>query len=445
MERMGTIRSMCENDVEKVDEFVQKAVGENWTDEKVRSEILWHIRDRTPSVGPAIHSRSHDRDCNVRSLAAGLLIGNSGIDPTGARFGNGQSLMHRADQLVDQDVDRGDRYRDYSSMDFLRECCRLDSGRIPHGRTDTIRAAFSGTSLGYVFTTSVSARLMEGWAEYPDSTGFVEEGDVGNFLVHEDIQMDEAGALDRHPRGATAKHATFSDSQETHKIARYSKQFVIDEQDIIDDNLDALMKVPGKLGKAARRLRPDLVYSLMLANPTLAADSLAVFHTTHANLTTAVLGAAGLKAALIAMGKQRKDGIPLDLAAKWLIIPHDLVWTAKEWLHSAETRDADATIGTKNVLQGAIPRLVIDDRIGAAGCTDPSTGTARTGSATNWFISAGGDTTISVWYLRGTGRSPQLRSFVLDRGQWGIGWDIKHDIGVSIEDYLGWHKSTGAG
>ena len=332
-------------------------------------------------------------------------------------------------------------------MDMVRECARLDSGRVHHDREDTFRAAFSGTSLGYVFTTSVNARLMEGWNEYPDSTRFAQEGEVGNFLVHEDIQMSEAAALDRHPRGATAKHATFSDSQETHKIARYSKQLVFDEQDMIDDNLDALMKGPPKLGKAARRLRPDLVYSLMLANPTLAADSTAVFHADHSNLTTAALGSVGLKAALTALGKQRKDGIPLDLAAKWLIIPFDLQWTAMELLNSAEYRDTTAStkFGTKNVLQGVIPGLVIDDRIGAAGCTDPSTGIARTGSATNWFLSAGGDVTLSVWYLRGTGRAPQLRSFNLDRGQWGIGWDVKHDIGVSIEDYLGWHKSTGAG
>jgi hypothetical protein len=38
-----------------------------------------------------------------------------------------------------------------------------------------------------------------------------------------------------------------------------------------------------------------------------------------------------------------------------------------------------------------------------------------------------------------------MRSFVLNKGRWGIGWDINFDIGVAFMDYRYWHKSTGAG
>jgi hypothetical protein len=37
-----------------------------------------------------------------------------------------------------------------------------------------------------------------------------------------------------------------------------------------------------------------------------------------------------------------------------------------------------------------------------------------------------------------------MRSFVLDKGQWGLGWDINLDIGAAFMDYRGWYKSTGA-
>jgi hypothetical protein len=100
---------------------------------------------------------------------------------------------------------------------------------------------------------------------------------------------------------------------------------------------------------------------------------------------------------------------------------------------------------TLNVLQSEGLTLVVDDRIGVSGVTDPTTNTARTGLDTNWFLSAGGARTVRVAYRRGTNRQPQLRSFMLDRGQWGMGWDINMDIGAKALDYRGMHKSAGTG
>jgi len=51
---------------------------------------------------------------------------------------------------------------------------------------------------------------------------------------------------------------------------------------------------------------------------------------------------------------------------------------------------------------------------------------------------------LRVAYRRGTNRQPQLRSFMLDRGQWGMGWDINMDIGVAFTEWRTWYKSTGA-
>jgi len=51
---------------------------------------------------------------------------------------------------------------------------------------------------------------------------------------------------------------------------------------------------------------------------------------------------------------------------------------------------------------------------------------------------------FQVGYLRGTGRVPAIRSFVLDKGQWGIGWDIKFDIGAKALDFRGMYFSVGA-
>lgn len=446
------------------DDQVQRAIDDDWSLDRVRQETLDAVRRGSqplhtgPGGAPAGHIRGHETDVNVRSLAAGMLIG-SGIDPVARRIAMRSSTDDRGTPLTEQDADRGYALRTLSSRDLVRECALIDTGRHYRDPSMAFRTAVSGGTLAYVFGTSVYASLIQGWEEVPDTTAWCDEEDVPNFLTQDDISLEPNATLKMLPRGDTAKHATVSDSKESYKIARYAKQFVIDEQDIIDDRLGAMMRMPAEMGAAARRLRPDLVYALLLANAALA-DTGALFNATavttaggHANLTTAVLGATGLKAAILAMGKYRAaSGAVLNIRPRFLIIPSALQWTAKELLQStgqAFTAAAAAATPsqyyTLNVLRGEVQTLVVDDRIGAAGVTDPTTETARTGLDTNWFLSAGGSRTVRVAYRQGTGRSPQMRSFVLDKGQWGIGWDINMDIGAKALDYRGLHKSTGAG
>lgn len=454
--RTAALRELAGDDVSA--ELLQRAIDEGWDEPRANREFLQHVRERRQpgeQTGPAIHSRSHDEAVTERSLAAGMLIG-AGIDPTKVRridasCRNGQLRF----QFTEQDADLGHDLRSLSAVDLCREACMLDGGRVPRDRQELIRAAVSGTHLDRVFTTNVYARMAMGWDETPDTTDWCQSEDVPNFLTQEEITLRQNAALDRHPRGATAKHADFSDDYETYSVARYSKQFSADEQDFIDDRLNALMAAPQEMGASARRLVQDLVYSILLANPALTATSGALFNATaettaggHANLTTAVLGSAGLKAAITAMAAKRLDGVPLNIRPVYLIVPEDLEWTARELLTAGEVRDttANTKYPTINVLRGQNLTLVVESRLDAVGVADPSTPkkTQRTGSATNWFLAAA-RRTIKKLYRQGTSRSPQLRSYSLAQGQWGMGWDINFDCGAAAMDYRGLHKSTGAG
>lgn len=323
---------------------------------------------------------------------------------------------------------------------------------------EAMRAAVSGGTLSYAFSTSAYAQLVEGWAEVADTTVWCDEEDVANFLDHDDITIEGSTNLAVLTRGGTATDAKIADSKETYSIARFAKKFVIDEQDVINDRLGALMKMPREMGNAARRLRPDLVYSLLLANPTMV-DTGALFNNTaastggHANLTTAALGSTGLIAAITAMGAYRSaDNAVLNIKPRFLIVPAALQWTAKELLTStAQAYTAAAAAATPsqyytvNVLNGAVDTLVVDDRIGAGGCWNPTTQAVVAGAATKWFLAAGGSRGVRVVYRRGTNRQPTMRSFVLDKGQWGMGWDINMDIGAAAVDYRGLHYSAGTG
>jgi len=466
-DRIRQLRELAGSDVPEA--IRERAVSEGWTIEKAKGEFLAAVREsRQPGDavpgGPAIHSRSREADTHVRSLAAGTLIGQ-GLDPTQCSLYRGRGLPGPDDRFSEQDADQGHRFRALSAVDLFRECVRLDTGRFHlsiEDAFDAARAAPSGAALSYVFSTNVYARLLEGWTTAGDSTvGWVDEEDVPNFMEQEDISLAANARLEKLPRGDTAKHATASDSHETYKIGRYAKQFVVDEQDVIDDRLGAIMRMPVEMGEGARNLRPDLLYSLMLENPTMT-DTGAVFNNTavttaggHANLGTAALDSSALKAAITAMVSQRLNrtasdpGRQLLIRPKFLIVPADLEWTARELTASAALAklfadSADPWYTQLNLLAKEGLRVVPDDRIGAIGVLDPRTGVARTGSATNWFLAAGGRRGLRVAYRRGTGRQPTMRQFVLDKGQWGLGWDINLDIGGVFTEYRTWYKSTGA-
>lgn len=440
-------------------ELVQRAINENMTPEAAGLLILRHERQQfqaTPAPF-AIHSRNHDRDCEREALAAGLLLrtGSRVIDP------NASEATRRQQE---QNAERGERYRDLSLVDVCREACRIsqardpETGAEPWGRESWIRSAISTPSLSYIFTTSVNARLLASYEEAPDSTdGWVYEADIANFLQQERIGLGKVTGLKKLGKGGTAQHATTDDTQETYKIARYAEQMVIDEQDIINDNVDAFVRLPMEFGMAAARVRPDLVYAILLANAALS-DSVALFHASHANLTSggsSALSATSLKAGIVAMGKQTTsingETIQLNIVPRYLLVPQDLVFTARELVRSTQiiiagTAGSVTERGNANTIADLDLQIRVDNRLGTAGVTDPSSETAYTGSATNWFLSADpvAGRTIEVGYLAGTNRRPRLRRFTLEKGQWGVGWDINLDIGAKALGAKGLYKSAGA-
>ncbi len=458
--RAATIRGLARDDIPA--DLVERAITDGLSVAEASARFLDHHQaNRGEPVGsaPAIHSRSRERDATVRTLGAAMCL-REGVDPTRA-FGRGvgydfgrQAYTRGAPDRCSEEITRategGERYREWSLIDFCREAIRIDGGTVPQSRSEIVqRAAVSGGAMTGIFSTSINAQVLDGYTDAEDSTaGWVREADVPNFQSNERTAIGKTGALTKVARGGAADHGDPSDSQETYKIARYGKQLVIDEQDIIDDRFGVLDGMtPGDLGQAARQVRPNLVYAIILANADLQ-DAVALFHATHANYgtTSTALASGPLEAGIAAMAAQRIATRPLNIAARFLIVPQQLRFTADVLLESAQR--TGTTGGDFNPLKGAGIQRVAEDRMGENGVTDPDTGTAHTGSATNWLLAArpgeNGAKTAEVGYLRGSGRAPLVRAFVLDRGQWGWGWDVKLDIGAKALDFRGFYYATGA-
>jgi hypothetical protein len=434
------------------------AIAQGWSANETRREVeLQQLRaSRAQGPFPIIHG--HDRDCTMQGLQGAMILRAGGrLDHPAYQSQRAVAVglpawlrMSINAEQRQQAMEAAHRYSQLSAADLCREAIRLDGKDAPLNRQDMIRAAFSGSSLSNIFTTNVNAVLIATYMEAPDTTAtWTQETDVNDFKTQDEIQLQKGSGLTKLPRGGEADHANRADKVESYKISRYANQFQIDEQDIIDDNLSAFSDIPLEMGNAAARLRPDLVYSIVLDNPALTASGRDLFNATDGNLdTTAALAIATLKAAVSAMMLFQQNGVNLNIKATHLIVPPTLIYTARELVQSATVIVArggstDTTVerGTLNTLQADQLQIVSDARL-ENGVTDPDSGTTHSGSTSTWYLASTMVRTIKVAYLAGTGRSPQVRPFTLDKGKWGLGWDIKMDIGAKAMDWRGMHKAT---
>ena len=184
----------------------------------------------------------------------------------------------------------------------------------------------------------------------------------------------------------------------------------------------------------AAELRADLIYSIMLGNEILNTDSVALFNAAaHANHAVAgsTLSEANLQTGISAVAKQKdSSGADLNLVVSHLIVPVSLKLSAAKLLRTFMLDDSEQI------------HLRTDSRLDNS-VVDPRDDTKHAANGAQWFLAAGGGgRTIEVGYL-GPTRAPDVRSYILRAGRWGLGWDVKLDIGAKALDYRGLYLADG--
>lgn len=519
-ERVHKIRKAAGSDVPQ--ELVARAIDEGWKLGRARGVFLESVRNRTKSAGGGgnvdestrefsaqfgIHTRSHETDCTAAALGAALfsrsyrglrdpcdLIGGYAKTEEGdfvVRADVNRMIEGRAKQAnenrrkaAERMLDMGDRYRSISMLELCDEACRIDGKeRSSYDPSDRIRAAMSGSALSAIFTTNISAMFLGGYLDAADTTaGWTTESDVPNFLQNERAIFGKMGQLKKLGKGGTAEDLDTSDWNEQYKISRYAGKFIVDEQDIINDRFGAIDQMaPQDMGLTARQIRPNLVYAMLLSNPTLNQDSQAVFCSSVVSPRTIVNTVTGvitdfasttptanpgpLQDAVAIMGKQRLRNRVLNLQPRFIIAGTDLS-RALNYLYAPSNTAQKVIVSASGYNYNPTPpeisglNLVYDGRLDPLGCFNnddgktyypwTTTGTAAGRSLTAILSARPGEQgakTIEIGYLRGSGRAPRIRSAPLPQGmgQYGFAWDVNMDIGAKILDYRGLVLITGGG
>lgn len=287
----------------------------------------------------------------------------------------------------------------------------------------------STSDFGNILLDVSNKGLIQGWEESEETfQKWTRKGRLSDFKTAYRVGMGGFGSLRQVREGAEYKYITTSDRRETIALATYGEIFSITRQAIINDDLNMLVDVPMKMGRAAKATIGDLVYDVLTKNPKLS-DGKALFHADHQNIATGGISVSGLDAARQMMRLQKEGNRALNIRPAFMLVPVALETVANQTIKSASVKGADANAGVINPIQN-FAEVIAEARLDAA---DPKT----------WYLAAAqGTDTIEVAWLDGvdTPYIDQQEGFTTD----GIATKIRIDAGVAPLDWRGLVRSSAA-
>jgi hypothetical protein len=245
-----------------------------------------------------------------------------------------------------------------------------------------------------------------------------------------------------------AEIAAPGDDKVVYAVTQRGNILTISRKTIINDDLNAVARLVGRLGRSARRTLAKFIWAFWNTNAVFDVDTVAWFNAAHgANTSATVLsadaaGAAAVRAAMTALmnmaepGSGEKLGIP-DLSEMWLDVPIAL-WSVGDALNRAPEFGA----GVRNLVAGMFGPN--SERVNANPLlTD----------ATDWGVhlapGTSGRESLRVDFLQGR-EEPEFfladqptvgQAFIADK----IQYKVRHEYGGDLMDYRGAFKAIVAG
>lgn len=280
------------------------------------------------------------------------------------------SLMARAGLEAEE---KDNRYNGFTMQELARASLH-DRGIVASGdRMAMVGMAFthSTSDFGYILQDVAHKSMLKGYEEAEESfEKFTSKGRLSDFRPAKRVDLGTFGNLDVVPEGAEYKYGTIGDTGEEIVLATYGKLFSITRQAVINDDLQAITRIPRLMGRAAIRTVGDLVFAVLSGNPKMS-DGTDLFHNSHKNIATAAaLSVASIGEAMAKMRTQKDGKATLNIAPKYLLtsVANEL---AARSLLLAEFDPAGVDARVPNPIRGRLdvvsdPRLDEDAFSGAS-------------------------------------------------------------------------------
>jgi len=432
--RKGNGMSMTENDIraserkrladindivrgvsgDGVAEFKAQAINGDITLDELRGRMLEIVRASRPVMG-APRSGSDAPAAPARDIIAASVLRRL---PGGVKIAEKAYGVHA--------LEAADAHRIGSLVEACEFALRSEGRDIPRGnKNDLIRAALSGVSLPNALGDTVGRMLMEAYGEAPASwRSFAAVRSVSDFRTATEIQPYIADKLDQLPPGGEVNHATMGEEKTlTYKVDTFAKTLGVDRRDIINDDIGIFDSAARAFGSMAARTLNDLVWKTILDNGG------SFYSAGNSNYLTGAgtaLSVTSLTNAIAQMLKQKdSQGRSIDLVPSVLVVPPELLYTAKQALESEFLERTADGAATGNPARAAV-RLATESRLSNASFTNAS--------ANGWYLfTAPQSVPFVVAFLNGV-EVPTVETFGFDTNPNSLSyqWRIYHDFGCAF-------------
>lgn len=305
-------------------------------------------------------------------------------------------------------------------------------------------------SFSNLLLDAANKTLLAGYEEAPYTWSIWARnaGTTADFKTLHRIRFSEMGSPEAVPEGKEYPDATMSDSKESYTVTKYGSMFTVSWETVVNDDLDAISRIPAMQGAACRRKQNAAVYGVLTANAAMA-DTGNLFNTTaqttaggHANKagSGAAISVATLNTGFVSMMTMKglNTGVTLNLQPSFLLVPAAISATALQIVGSiADPAAGGSAAGNSNTLNiygpnGSRPLRVVADPV-----LDGS-------SATAWYLAASTSQvdTVEITFLEGE-QSPVLENeWDFDRDVYK--YKVRQTFGVAAIDFRGLYLNAGA-
>lgn len=286
------------------------------------------------------------------------------------------ALQHRCSPATKLE-DAAREFRGMRLLDLARECISLAGGNS-RGLTpreiataalgcsaESVRAAGMHTTSDFplLLGSTVNRTLRAAYELAPQTwRPLGRQTSLPDFREATRVALGDIAALEKVNESGEYKYGTLDEEGAPIKVAKFGKIIAITWEAIVNDDLSALTRIPQALGAAAGQTESNVVWDLLLGNPTFVDDQ-EIYSTAHGNVAASggAISTASLAAARAAMRKQKsKAGHFLNLGPEFLVVGPDKELEAFQFTSS---NYVPAKNGDINDSRNTTLTVIVDARI----------------------------------------------------------------------------------
>ena len=443
--RRKTIRALCEK------AKIERDLADKWCDDpkvtvdQAREEVLERMVNKP--LGGTVRVIEDGHDSFVAAARTGLVqralstLSNQSDRPRepvpdvpGCETFRTRPLWRIAEEVLER---AGVNTRNLSRRD-VAEICLGRPGTINRHRTIMRDAYHTTGTFTNLLLDAKNKSLSQGYAEafFTWNIWAKQGASVEDFKDIHRIRFSESPDPAVVPEGTPYPEKTTADAKETYKVEKYGAIFSTTWETLINDDMDALSRIPMMHGNACRRKQNKLVYSILTANANMSDGNSLFDATNHSNYTASgtAISVASLGVGYSTMMLQ--TGIKAEIIGvvpRFLIMPPAVSGTGLQVVNSM----ADVSIANEQAInlygpaggRSLIP--VVEPQLAA-------------NDVNAWYLVADSSAvdTVELTFLSGE-ESPVLES------EWDITTDcylnkVRQTMGAAAIDWRGMYLNAGA-